>query len=427
MPFDFELAHTIFNKLYGNQSHILDKQKERYTRLVTAFEQTFGKAEDLHFFSTPGRTEIGGNHTDHNHGRVLAGAINLDSIAVVRPNQSRKVNLYSRGYPECFEVGLEDLSLRQEEKGSTNALIRGIAARFKELGLTVDGFDAYIASDVLPGSGLSSSASIEVLIGTIFNTLFNEGKVARTSLAQIGQFAENEYFGKPCGLMDQMTCAVGGIIAIDFHHPSEPVVKKVDFNFSDHQYRLLVVDSGGTHADLTEDYAAVPEEMRSVAAALDADVCREIKLEQLLKHMHMLRTKVSDRAILRAYHFILDNERVIKQIDALESGELQYFLEMVRDSGDSSFKWLQNIYPIKNPHEQSVSLALALSEAYINRIGEGAARVHGGGFAGTIQVFLPEDALADYLKLMQPVFGEKAVDILNIRPLGTLHLNEYFD
>jgi galactokinase len=414
----------IFQKIYGKEQEIIDKQLSRYENLSKRFKEKFSR-EGIHYFSTPGRTEIGGNHTDHNFGRVLAGSVDLDSVAIVAPNENSVVSLYSVGYDGIFKVDLSDLSVKSEEKETTNSLIRGIAARFNELGYNIGGFDAYITSSVLSGSGLSSSASIEVLLGTIFSALYNDNKISPEELAIIGQYAENNYFGKPCGLMDQVACAMGGIVTIDFKNPSDPVIEKVDFDFEAQNHKLLVVDTGGSHADLTEDYASVPAEMKSVAEALGAEVCRELSMEKFLPSISKLRSSVGDRAVLRAFHFLIENERVVDQVNALKNNDFDTFLQLIKDSGNSSFKWLQNIYSPKNPGEQGVSLALALTEKYITDVKKGACRVHGGGFAGTIQVFLPNDLISDYIELMEGVYGKGSVTTLQIRPLGTLHLNSY--
>jgi len=427
MVLDFQKLKPIFNEIYcsGNDL-VINKKINRFEDLIDKFKQRF-QDKNLQLFSTPGRTEIGGNHTDHNHGRVLAGSVNLDSIAVAAINQSSIVTMHSKGYPQPFIVNLDQLDKVTNETGTTSALIRGIASRFKQLGFLIGGFNACVTSDVLPGSGLSSSASIEVLIGTIFNYLLNNGKISPQEIAIIGQYAENEYFGKPCGLMDQTTCAVGGIVTIDFKNPKEPVVKKVNFDFASQNYSLLVVDTGGHHADLTDDYASVPREMKSVAKEFNAEVCRDIDYAEFINKIKVLRPKVGDRAILRAFHFLGDNARVEEQVKALEQGDFQKFLSLVNDSGNSSFKWLQNIYTTKNVHEQGVALALALTEQYISDLGEGACRVHGGGFAGTIQVFLPNIAVPEYIKLIESVFGEGKAVVLSIRPYGTLFLNQFLE
>ncbi|MFC2098923.1 galactokinase [Bacteroidota bacterium] len=414
----------VFSTLYGKDPETLELQIRRYGELMDFFGKEFNEQE-LHYFSTPGRTEIGGNHTDHNHGRVLAGSINLDSIAIASPNQTDQITVYSIGYDDPFIVDLQNLEASKEEYGTTTSLIRGIASRLKELGYKIGGFNACITSDVLPGSGLSSSASIEVLIGNIFSALFNNDGIKPEVLALTGQYAENNFFGKPCGLMDQVACAMGGIVTIDFKDPQEPVIKKVDFDFDAQEYSLVVVDTGGTHADLTDDYASVPVEMKSVAQALGGNVVRDLTLDDLITGMQKLRGKTGDRALLRALHFIGDNERVVEQVQSLENNDFNRFLQLVNDSGNSSYKRLQNIYSTKNVKEQGVALTLALSEIYLGEINAGACRVHGGGFAGTIQVFLPNDAVQKYSDYIESVMGKGSVHVLKIRSLGTLHLNHY--
>ena len=418
---DIRKNEALFRRIYGPDPAILEKQYHRYDRLAKQHTRYFGDGEQ-HCFSVPGRTEIGGNHTDHNHGRVLAASVSLDAIAVAAKHDDNRVVLYSEGYDGPFSVDLTRLEVVTAERETTAALIRGIAARFRELGYRIGGFNACLTSAVLPGSGLSSSAAVEVLIGTIFNVLFNDGTIPPETIAAIGQYAENHHFGKPCGLMDQMACAVGGIVHIDFKDPQQPLVEKVDFDFAAQQYRLLVVNTGGSHADLTADYAAIPAEMKAVARALGTAVCRDIMPEDLLMNMAVLREQVGDRALLRALHFLGDNERVTAQVTALKAGDFSGFLQLVRESGNSSFKWLQNIYSGNDGHEQGVALALALSEQYIATVGQGACRVHGGGFAGTIQVYLPERAVPDYVKQIEAVFGPGAAMVLNIRPLGAVHI-----
>ncbi len=414
---------SIFEKIYETDPLAIEKQVSRYEALAGLFREKFGEQE-VHFFSTPGRTEIGGNHTDHNFGRVLAGSINLDSVAVAARNNENVVRVYSVGYDNAFEVSLDMLEPNPEEFGTTTSLIRGIAARLKELGYEIGGFNAYLTSDVLPGSGLSSSASIEVLIGNIISSLYNEDKILPEELAMTGQYAENIFFGKPCGLMDQVACAMGGIVTIDFRDPADPQITKVDFDFAAQDYSMIVVDTGGTHADLTDDYASVPTEMKSVAEALGSSVVREIEIEDLMASLSEVRAKTGDRAVLRALHFLGDNARVTRQVAALENNDFKSFLDMITDSGNSSYKRLQNIYSPSNVSEQGVALALSLTENFLEEIGEGACRVHGGGFAGTIQIFLPNKAVEAYGKLMKPIFGENAVHALKIRALGTLHLNK---
>ena len=411
----------VFKKLYGTDSRVLTEQIRRYQRLDDEFLRLFDKQERF-FFSTPGRTELSGNHTDHNHGCVLAASVNLDSIAVASKNNTQKIVLHSEGFFRPFEVDLKFLEVDEKEKGTTTALIRGIAARFAELGYQTGGFSACMTSDVLPGSGLSSSASVEVLIGSIFNHLFNDGKIPTETIAKIGQYAENEYFGKPCGLMDQMACAVGGIIAIDFENPLQAQVEPITFDFNGEQYSLLIVDTGGNHADLTDDYASIPAEMKAVSAQLNKSTLRELQEDKVIENLAELRNSVGDRAILRALHYFEENKRVLKQTEALKTGDFQKFLELIKLSGISSFRWLQNIYTIKNVREQGVSLALALTEKYITEIGEGACRIHGGGFAGTIQVFLPLQKVSGFKRLIEPVFAKEGIQELSIRPVGTVQI-----
>ena len=418
-----EYEHAL-RKLYVTDQQVIAKQIKRFQHLEDGFRNHFGEA-DLHYFSTPGRIEISGNHTDHNHGMVLAASIDLDTIAVAAKTCENEIVLYSEGYDGPFVVKLVDLEAKEQEKGTTIALIRGIAARIKELGGTIGGLNICLSSSVLPGSGLSSSASFEVLIGTVLNCLYNGHRYSPEELAAIGQYAENKYFGKPCGLMDQMACAVGGIIFIDFKDPVKPKVQKVKFDFSKENYCVLVVHTGGNHADLTDDYAAIPAEMKAIAKDMGGNVLREICREQFFKELPELRRKHGDRAILRSLHFIRENDRVAEQVGALESGEFSRFLNLVEASGNSSVELLQNIYTTKNVKEQGITLALALTEKYLAEIHAGACRVHGGGFAGTILVFLPVGQVDKYVAEIEHVFGEGCVKVLSFRPYGTLCLNEF--
>ncbi len=417
-----EKLKGLFSILYGKANQQIELNIQRYEKVVNLFTEKFDDG-DIQLFSTPGRTEIGGNHTDHNHGRVLAASVNLDSIAAVTKTENNFITLYSEGFENPFVVDLSKLDPVAEEKGSTTSLIRGMVARFNKLKYKIGGFNAFVSSNVLVGSGLSSSASIEVLIGTILNHLYNDGSIPPETIAIIGQFAENKYFGKPCGLMDQTACAVGGIITIDFKDPQDPVVKKVNFDFSEQDYSLLVIDTGGNHADLTDDYASIPGEMKSVAAELGEKVGRDISYEKLISNLKSLRLKVGDRAILRMIHFLHDNERVVEQVASLENNNFKKFLELVNESGNSSNKWLQNSYTIKNPQKQGINIALSVTENYIKKIGQGACRVHGGGFAGTVQIFLPNKSVNRYVGLMENVFVKGSVQVLNIRSLGTIHVN----
>jgi galactokinase len=421
-----DAKHTLekyLGNLYGLDEKILDYQRSRYKKLTNCFEDIF-KSRPAKYFSSPGRVEISGNHTDHNHGKVIAASINLDSIAAASPNSDNKVVLFSETYPEPFIVDLRDIKPLEKEKTSTKSLIRGIAAGFRNNGYNVGGFNAYISSDVLIGSGLSSSASIEVLIGTIFNKFYNDGKVSGEEIAIIGQFAENKYFGKPCGLMDQIACVTGGIVEIDFYNPVKPIIKKIDFDFQSVGYKVLVVNTEANHADLTEDYSAIPQEMKRVAKFFNKAYCSEITHEQLFDHIKLLREAVGDRAILRVIHFLEENKRVEKQIRALNKNDFEEFLILVNESGNSSYKYLQNIYTPQNVNEQSVSLALAISDIFIREKGKGACRVHGGGFAGTIQVFLPEELIEGYKSYISKIFKEDSVKVLSIRNYGVVCLTD---
>jgi galactokinase len=405
-----------FKELYGTDNAILQKQAQRYTSLAEAFQKSFGHSE-AEFFSSPGRTEIGGNHTDHNYGRVLAGAVNLDNIAVAAKNNSNVVRIESIGYPK-FEVNLDNLKPDSSEFYTSVSLVRGISARLKELGFQIGGFDACIDGGVPKGSGLSSSASFEVLIGAIISQLFNDGKLDPIQNAIIGQYAENNFFGKPCGLMDQTACSVGGLVTIDFEDPSKPIVKKVNFDFVSTGFALVITDTGGNHADLNDEYASLPTDMKAVAAELGAKVLRQVTLDQVVEIAPKIREKVGDRAILRAYHFQNDNQRVVDQVAALEKNDFKSFLGMVIESGYSSYMYNQNIFPVNNVREQGVSLALAMSEMVLK--GAGAWRVHGGGFAGTIQAFVPRNLLGKYISTLEHIYGKGACHDLFIRQKGSV-------
>ncbi|MDD5815356.1 MAG: galactokinase family protein [Bacteroidales bacterium] len=403
--------------LYGTDEAVINQQKIRYAALADEFVKTYGN-KDLTVFSSPGRTEIGGNHTDHNHGRVLAGAVNLDNVAVAAPNGTSVVRILSSGYPQ-FEVDITKLEPNKEEFYTSVGLVRGICARLKVLGFEIGGFDAVINSGVPKGSGLSSSASFEVLIGAIVSHLFNGGKLDAVLNAQVGQYAENVFFGKPCGLMDQTACSVGGLVTIDFADPAKPIVKKVDFDFTKTGYALVITDTGGNHADLNDEYASLPTDMKGVAAKLGKTVLREVSLEQVVDAIPALREqKVSDRAILRAIHFERDNARVAEQVADLEKGDFKAFLGKVIASGNSSFMYNQNVYPINNVAEQGLSIALALSDMVLGS--EGAWRVHGGGFAGTVQAFVPQHLLNKYVETLEHTFGKGKCHKLFIRPQGSI-------
>ncbi len=379
--------------------------------LDAGFSAAFGGAPEQ-YFSAPGRTEIGGNHTDHQRGRVLAAAVNLDTVAAVRKNGTDTIRVFSKGYPAC-EINVNDLTPKKEEINTTPALIRGVAARFAELGCKVEGFDAYCESTVLPGSGLSSSAAYEVLIGTIINHLFFDAKVSAPEIAKIGQYAENVFFGKPCGLMDQTASAVGNLVTIDF---ATDEIRPVNFDFSACGHALCIIDSGADHADLTDEYAAIPGEMKAVAAYFHKAVLTEVAEKDFYAAIPTLREKCGDRAVLRAVHFFAENARVPKQVAALEQGDFDTFLQLVKESGRSSYMYLQNVIPAGNTHKQAVALTLALCDRYLQ--GKGAFRVHGGGFAGTVQAFVPTGMLEEFRTGIDGALGQGACHILSIRPQG---------
>lgn len=412
-------ADSGFSRVYGKKSDVLQQQKQRYLRLVQQFQKDFPADQEIYLFSAPGRTEVGGNHTDHNAGRVLAAAVNLDVAAVVSRTDDSIITVHSEGYAP-LKVDTHQLHVVETEKNSSAALIRGVCARLSQLGMKVGGFNASMVSDVPKGSGLSSSAAYEVLIGTILSGLYNGGGVDPVMVAQIGQYAENIYFGKPCGLMDQTTSSVGGFVTIDFKDAALPVVHKVDYDFSASKYALVVIETGGDHADLTDDYASIRQEMGSVARFLGGQVLREFTEAQLLAALPAMRGKVTDRAILRAFHFFEDDQRVVKEVQALEANDFARFLELVNESGRSSWMQLQNSYSTRNPTQQGVALAQAVSEKYLK--GVGAWRVHGGGFAGTVQVFVLEDKMNGFIHHMEAVFGKGSCYPLSIRPVGAVQI-----
>lgn len=409
-------------RLYGDAPDTLRQQAVRYGRLLDEFARHFPSAatSGAALFSAPGRIEVGGNHTDHNNGRILAAAINLDTIAVASPTPDSIVTIHSQGYEQPFVVDLNDLAPRADEHGTSNALIRGVAAQLRERGFRVGGFQACVSSEVAVGSGLSSSAAFEVLVGTILNHLYNGGTIEPRGIALAGRHAENKFFGKPSGLMDQMTSAVGGFVTIDFADPNNPVVRQVQFDLAAKGLCIVVTNTGGSHADLTPEYAAIPNEMRAVAQALGAETLREVSREQLIASLSELRPRVGDRAIARALHFLGDNERVVEQVAALESGDVGRFLTLVNESGRSSWTLLQNCY-VAGSREQGVTLGLALSEEILH--GRGAWRVHGGGFAGTILAFVPTDLLSRYVAQMEAVFGQGAAQVLRIRSTGAMRVD----
>ncbi len=395
-------------------------QRDRYLSVIGGYEENFGALDEVSLFSAPGRTEIGGNHTDHQHGCVLAGSVNLDVIAAVSPNGENVVRIKSKGYP-LDEVSLDKLDVREEEYGKSVSIIRGIIKRIVDLGYEVKGFNAYTESNVLQGSGLSSSAAFEVLVGTILSHLFAEGGIDPVEIAKIGQFAENVYYGKPCGLLDQMASSVGAVVAMDFKDTAAPVVNKVDFDLAGYGHALCIIDSGADHADLTDEYAAVTREMRAVASFFGKDFLREVDKAEFYAKLKEVRAAVkNDRAILRAIHYFNDSDRAVAETEAIKNGDFAEFCKLSRESGYSSYMYLQNVYAASMPHAQAVSLALAMCDRLLGD--KGAFRVHGGGFAGTIQAFVPKDMVADFKAKIEAVFGEGMCHILSIRPTGGYRL-----
>lgn len=404
--------------LYGAESSVLAAQKKRYSDAVETFRKLYPERTDVHIYSASGRTEIGGNHTDHQHGCVLAAAVNMDAIAVVGFHEERVIRVKSAGYP-ADEVELSDLSVQEGEAGSA-AMIRGIAARFTEMGASIGGFDAYTTSDVLSGSGISSSAAFEVLIGTVIDKYYLSGRAGAVEIAKIGQYAENVYFGKKSGLMDQMVSSVGGFVYIDFHDTEQPLIESHSFSFEDAGYCLCITDTKGSHADLTEDYVAIPQEMCQVAARLGAEYLRDADEDVFYQNLPRLRETCSDRAILRAAHFFAENRRAGEEARSLSEGNMEQFLRLVRESGESSAQLLQNLYSCRKAAEQAIPLGLMISKRVLGE--RGAVRVHGGGFAGTIQAFVPLYLKETYQKAMDELYGENSCHVLRIRPVGGVEI-----
>ena len=399
-------------------SKLLDYQRKRYISAIEKFELLYGVGE-VSLFSAPGRSEVGGNHTDHQCGTVLAASINLDSVGVVRATNDNTIKIVSDNYSEIV-ISLDDVFFKQEEKETTTALIKGVLSGFINRKYKVGGFSAYITSDVLIGAGLSSSAAFETLIGTILSGLYNDMSISAIEIAIIGQYAENVYFGKPCGLMDQMACSVGNLVYIDFEDPKNPIVEKIEFDMEKQGYSLCITDTKGSHANLTDEYAAVPKEMKLVAGYFGQDVLRGITVEDIMKNISNLRDECGDRSVLRALHFVNENKRVYKEVEALKNGDFKRFLNCVKLSGDSSYKYLQNVYSNNDVQCQNVSVALATSEEVLQE--NGVSRVHGGGFAGTIQAFVKNSYVEEYIKNMDLVFGEGSCSDLRIRKYGGIQV-----
>ena len=404
---------NLFLDIYVDEDKI-SYQKQRYVNAIESYIEEFGE-DDVEIYSAPGRSEVGGNHTDHQHGEILAASINLDAIGIVKKTDDMKVSILSKGYT-LTTISLENLDMQEEEKETTIALIKGVVAGLANRGYKIGGFKAYITSDVLIGAGLSSSAAYETLIGNIVSGLYNNMSVSAEEIAIIGQFAENVYFGKPCGLMDQMACSVGNMVHVDFADINNPKVEKVTFDINKYGYSLCITDTKGSHADLTADYAAVPEEMKKVAAFFGKEVLLGLTVDDILENIVKVREQVGDRGVLRALHFIRENERVQKEVSYLSDEDIEGFLKTVAASGNSSYKYLQNVYSNADVQHQNVSLALAISEDFLGD--NGVSRVHGGGFAGTIQAFVKNDIVIEYQKIMDKVFGQGACSVLKIRKYG---------
>ena len=402
--------------LYGQRDGMLVSQSTRYSQLIKRHEEIVGNPEGLRMISAPGRTEIGGNHTDHNKGKVLAAAVNLDTLAAVTPRSDSMVNIHSEGYAP-ISISLDDLSIREEEKGGTAALVRGVAAGMKADGLAIGGFDAVMTSTVRGGSGLSSSAAVEVLLCAIFDELYNGNVMTAKQRAKISQYAENQYFGKPCGMLDQMASSLGGLAYMDFKD-ADPELQAVSYDFAARGYSLVVVNTGGSHDNLTDEYAAVPSEMRAVAAFFGEDALRSVLPERFMQAIPQLREKLglahADRAIMRAGHYFAENRRVADQVAALKNDDLQEFFRLIIESGRSSYCYLQNIFATSE--RQELALGLMLSEQKLT--GTGAWRVHGGGFAGTTLNFVPQKKVEAFVRDMEAVFGAHCCNILDIRPVG---------
>ncbi len=408
-----------FTYIYGEAA--VPAQKARYAAAVAEFEKIYGVDRDAALYSVAGRSELSGNHTDHNFGCVIAASIDLDIIAVAAPNADSVIRVKSEGFPEDV-VDLNTFTSPDPARfGKSDALIAGMAAGFLKDGYKIGGFDAYTTSNVLKGSGISSSAAFEDMVGNILSHVYNDGQVDNVEIAKLAQYSENVFFGKPCGLMDQMACAVGGIIAIDFQDPKNPIIEKVDFDITAAGYNLCIVNTGGNHADLTDDYASVPAEMKGVAAYFGKKVLREVEETDVIAAIPALREKLGDRAILRSLHFFAENRRVAAQKAALTAGDLDRFFENVLASGRSSFCYLQNVYTSKNLTEQGLSLALCLADKTLGSK-KAAWRVHGGGFAGTVQAFVPADAVEEFRSVMDAAFGEGRCMVLRIRPVGAVKI-----
>ncbi|WP_077609406.1 galactokinase [Clostridium sp. Marseille-P2415] len=415
-----ERSRRLMAVLYGEEAVL--ENIERYQSLVMNFHKKFPE-EDVMLFSSPGRTEISGNHTDHNHGKVLAGSINLDCIGAAAKNNSRKVNIVSETFNQSFVIDLDDLS-PSDKKAGTIDLVKGLLQGFLEAGYEIGGFNAYITSNVISAAGVSSSASFEMLLCSILNTFFNKGRLDTVAYAHIGKFSENVYWDKASGLLDQMACAVGGLIAIDFKDPKAPVVEKIDFDFGSQNHSLIIVNTGKGHADLSGDYSSIPAEMKKVAGFFGKEVCADITEQEVIDNMEEVRAFAGDRSVLRALHFFEENKRVEAEITALKENRFEDFLKNITASGDSSWKWLQNCFTNTSYQEQGITIALALTELFLAEKKKGACRIHGGGFAGVIMTMLPNELVDEYISYIEKAMGQGNAYRMSIRPYGAICFNE---
>lgn len=418
-----ENARKVLARLYGENQ--VEASQARYRDLIGKFRENYGD-RDIRIFSSPGRTEISGNHTDHNHGKVLAGSINLDCVGIGAVNDCSEVNIISETFNQKFTIDLNHLEPSRDKAGTLD-LVRGLLKGFVEHGYKIGGFDAYITSNVISSAGVSSSAAFEMLLCSMINKFFNDSRMDTVAYAHVGKYAENVYWDKASGLLDQMACAVGGLITIDFQDPAAPVVEKIDFDFASRDHSLIIVQTGRGHADLSADYSSVPSEMKKVAEFFGKEVCAQVTEEQVIANLAQVRAFAGDRSVMRALHFFEENKRVEAEVAALKEGRFQEFLELITASGNSSWKWLQNCYTNSNYQEQGISVALALTELYIAGKGRGACRIHGGGFAGVIMAMLPNDITDEYIAYMEKALGEGCAYRMSIRPYGAVCVNDVME